>query len=58
MTAEQAAKHLDERLRQYPWYVSVGVGEIANGKALFVYVKSLRHPQLKSKRPGTILADT
>ena len=52
MTAEQAAKRLDERLRQYPWYMSIGVGDTADGEALFVYVKSIRHPELKALRDG------
>jgi hypothetical protein len=51
MTAEHAAKRLDERLRRYPWYMSTGVGDTADGEVLFVYVRSTRHPQLK------ILAD-
>lgn len=44
MSAEQAARQLDATLREYPWFVSVGTGETAQGTTLFVYVKSSRGP--------------
>jgi hypothetical protein len=52
MTAEHAAKRLDEQLRHYPWYMSVGVGATPEGEAIFVYVKSAKHPELKSLSTG------
>jgi hypothetical protein len=48
MTAEQAAKHLEQKLKAYPWYISVGVGATADGDAIFVYVKSSRHRELST----------
>jgi hypothetical protein len=48
MTVEQAAQQLEQRLRGYPWYISVGVGATTDGDAIFVYVKSLRHRELSS----------
>jgi hypothetical protein len=52
MTAEQAAKRLDERLRHHSWYVSVGVGTTPKGEGIFVYVKSARHHELRSIAHG------
>jgi hypothetical protein len=52
MSAQQAAKRLDQRLRSYPWYMSVGVGATSGGEAIFVYVKSLRHRELTSLDEG------
>jgi hypothetical protein len=52
MTATKAAERLDERLRRYPWYMSVGVGATSEGEAIFVYVKSARHRELTSLRDG------
>jgi hypothetical protein len=52
MTAEEAAKRLDEVLRAHPWYLSVGVGAAPEGEAIFVYVKSVRHSELKSLSAG------
>lgn len=48
MTPERAAQKLDERLRSHNWYLSTGVGTTAVGEALFVYVKSQNHPELKT----------
>jgi hypothetical protein len=48
MTAEQAAQHLEQKLKAYPWYISIGVGATADGEAIFVYVKSSRHRELSS----------
>jgi hypothetical protein len=47
MSPEIAAHSLDEKLRPYPWYLSVGVGDTERGIALFVYVKSARHRELQ-----------
>jgi hypothetical protein len=52
MTAEQAAKSLDETFRKHPWYISVGVGATPDGEAIFVYVKSPRHRELTSLSAG------
>jgi|GEM_PF-2403233 hypothetical protein len=47
MSPERAASLLDAELRPYPWYLSVGVGNAADGRpALFVYTKSARHREL------------
>jgi hypothetical protein len=43
---EDAARALDERLRPYPWYLSIGVGNTDRGVALFVYVKAVRRREL------------
>jgi hypothetical protein len=49
MTPEIAATKLEEQFRRFPWFVSVGVGRLKNGReALFLYVKSGRHQQLKT----------
>jgi hypothetical protein len=52
MTAEQAAAQLDQQLRGYPWYVSVGIGETVDGQTIFVYVRSSRHPELGALKDG------
>jgi hypothetical protein len=44
---EDAASALDERLRPYPWYLSIGVGNTERGVALFVYVKTARRKELQ-----------
>lgn len=46
MPIERAAAALDAELRALPWYISVGVGTLAEGPALFVYVRSERHKEL------------
>jgi hypothetical protein len=52
MSPEEAARKLDEKYRRYPWFISVGVGETPNGPALFVYVKTAKHPELKAISGG------
>jgi hypothetical protein len=52
MNAEIAADRLDQTLRGRPWYMSVGVGSTAEGEAIFVYVKSLRHRELSRLQDG------
>jgi len=53
MNVEDAARALDKKLRPYPWYLSVGVGDTGAGReALFVYVKSQRHKEIKSIANG------
>lgn len=52
MTMEQAAQLLDEKLRGYPWYVSVGVGATTSGPTLFLYVKHSRAAELKQFSSG------
>lgn len=46
MNAEYAARKLDEKLRPFPWFNSVGVGMTDKGETLFVYVRSMRHREL------------
>jgi hypothetical protein len=49
----EAAERLGERLRGFPWFVSTGVGRLEDGAdVIFLYVKSLRHPQLKALASG------
>jgi hypothetical protein len=48
MTPEKAAASLDRHLRRFPWYLSTGVGGPKDGEALFVYVKSSKHPELEA----------
>ena len=43
---EGTALALDARLRDRPWYSSVGVGETDRGLTIFVYVRSARHREL------------
>ena len=53
MTPEQAAQALDKELRPYPWYITVGVGNVdENQLALFLYVKSGRHRKLNELSRG------
>jgi hypothetical protein len=47
VTADQAANQLEQRLKSFPWFISVGVGSIDDGDAIFLYVKSLRHRELR-----------
>ena len=52
MTPEQAAHSLDEELRKYPWYLSVGVDNTPDDQTLFVYVKSAKRRELRSLSDG------
>lgn len=52
MSPDEAAQELDKQLRRYPWYLSTGVGETEDGNALFIYVKSRNHPELKKVKKG------
>ena len=52
MSPDEAAQELDKQLRIYSWYLSTGVGRTEDGAALFVYVKSRNHPELKSVKKG------
>jgi hypothetical protein len=53
MTPEKAAEKLEAQFRRFPWFVSVGVGRLQDGKeAIFIYVKSGRHSQLKAIESG------
>jgi hypothetical protein len=53
MAPETAAERLEEQFRRFPWFVAVGVGTLKDGKsAIFLYVKSKRHQQLKSLESG------
>jgi hypothetical protein len=44
---ENAARALDEKLRPYPWYLSIGIGNTERGVALFVYVKTVHRRELQ-----------
>lgn len=53
MTPEMAAEKLSAQFRGFPWFVSVGVGRLKDGKdAIFLYVKPGRHQQLRSLDSG------
>jgi len=53
MTPEMAAEKLSAEFRRFPWFVSVGVGRLKDGRdAIFLYVKSGHHQQLKSLESG------
>jgi hypothetical protein len=47
MQPEIAASHLDRRLRPYKWYQACGVGATQSGPAIFVYVSSEKHKELR-----------
>lgn len=49
---EEAARELDAELRPHRWFLSIGVGKGSAGDALFVYVKSKNHPELKGLEKG------
>jgi hypothetical protein len=52
MTIEDAARTLEERFRQTPWFTAVGVGSHHGEPALFLYVKSLRGVDPTVRRDG------
>ena len=53
MTLDEAASELDSRYRRFPWFVSVGTGRLGDGhSAIFLYVKSARHPELRGLGSG------
>jgi hypothetical protein len=53
MTPEVAARLLDAEFRSYPWYLSVGVGNTADGQpVLFVYTKASRRRELAKLASG------
>jgi hypothetical protein len=53
MMPDEAARLLDAEFRPYPWYLSVGVGNTADGQPLlFVYTKSGRHRELAKLSSG------
>ena len=45
--ADRAAYYLMERLRDEPWFLSVGVGEKHGSQCLFLYVRKPKIPKLK-----------
>jgi hypothetical protein len=52
-TPDEAAHLLDRELRQYPWYLSTGVGSTEDGRPiLFVYTKTKRHRELSKLGQG------
>lgn len=51
-TVRQAAESLADELSHFPWLVSVGIGKPEGRDTLYVYVKSLQHPQLDAIRSG------
>ena len=52
MTATEAVENLADQLMKFPWFVSIGIGTPNGVETIYVYVKSLRHPQLTSLRHG------
>lgn len=53
MTLERAVTDLHARLRKFSWFVSLGTGRLRNGDdAIFLYVKSARHRELKTLESG------
>jgi hypothetical protein len=53
MTPEQAATKLQSQFRRFPWFVSVGTGQLSDGEtAIFLYVKSARHHELRALESG------
>lgn len=41
MTPDEAALTLSEHLRRHQWLVAVGIGELENGPALYVYTTKI-----------------
>lgn len=39
MTPEEAARSLDDRFHDEPWYVTVGVGKESSRNVIYVYAK-------------------
>ena len=52
MTPEEAAASLDRELRQYPWYITTGIGSAKGSTALFVYTKVARTKTLSFLERG------
>ncbi|MDB5344329.1 MAG: hypothetical protein JWP89_2706 [Schlesneria sp.] len=52
MTIHEAAETLAAELSGFKWFVSLGVGNPNGIQTIYVYVKSLRHPQLAGLRDG------
>lgn len=52
MTINEAAALLQERLRGLPWMTAVGVGVHQGAEAVFLYVTSLRRPELSFLADG------
>ena len=50
--ADRAAYYLMERLRDEPWFLSVGVGEKHGSQCLFLYVRKPKIPKLKMIQDG------
>lgn len=46
MTPEAAALAIDQKLRKFAWYKTVGVGQTPSGLSIFIYVGSERHKEL------------
>jgi hypothetical protein len=52
MNPDDAARELEKKLRQYPWFLSIGVGGTPRGVGLFVYVNSSHHRELQFLNNG------
>lgn len=52
MHPESAAASLERELRPHPWFASVGIGQTSTGPALFVYVRTSRHRELRRYEDG------
>jgi len=52
MTIHEAAQSLYTQLRQYPWFVTVGIG-VENGRdTIMVYVSSFKEKEIEFFRNG------
>lgn len=52
MTANEAAESLYDELSRFRWLVSVGIGNPDGRETLYVYVTTIRHPELEVLRNG------
>lgn len=51
MKAIEALEKLTNELFQFKWFVGTGI-DVPKNSTLFVYVKSIRHPELKALKDG------
>jgi hypothetical protein len=52
MEMEKAAKSLEEKFRDRPWFLMVGTGETDGRPSLFLYVKSIERVPPSLPREG------
>jgi hypothetical protein len=52
MSVEEAARALQDRLRDAPWVTAVGVGERGHSPCIYLYVKALKRDETEFLKDG------